>query len=163
MARDDVVIDAATLHAAIDAATIRAERPVLLDVRWELGDPHGQRHFEDGHIPGAIFVDLEADLSAPPTATGGRHPLPDVADLQESARRWGLWAGRLVVAYDNSGGRAAARAWWLLRWAGVDPVRLLDGGLGAWTAAGYPLETGDSRPTKPVTSRAPSAPRRPTR
>jgi len=120
--------------------------PALLDVRWALGDPHGREHYLAGHLPGAVFVDLDAELAAPPSAAAGRHPLPDVADLQAAARRWGVGAGSVVVAYDDSGALAAARAWWLLRWAGLPDVRLLDGGLGAWREAGLPLEPGDVRP-----------------
>ena len=99
-----------------------------------------------GHIPGAVFVDLDRELSAPPSAAGGRHPLPALGDLQAAARRWGLREGGGVVLYDDSGGISAARGWWLLRWAGVRDVALLDGGLGAWTAAGLELERGEVVP-----------------
>ncbi|WP_239118249.1 sulfurtransferase [Paractinoplanes ferrugineus] len=121
-----------------------ADPPVLLDVRWALGDPHGEQHYRDGHLPGAVFVDLETELAAPGSPEGGRHPLPSVELLQAAARRWGI-TGRVVV-YDNTGGLAAARAWWLLRWAGVREVLLLDGGLAAWQAAGYAVVTGVARP-----------------
>ena len=116
--------------------------PVLLDVRWALGDPHGRDHYTEGHIPGAVYVDLDTELAAPATPEGGRHPLPDFAELQESARRWGIGTGRSVVVYDDLGNTAAARAWWLLRYAGVTEVTLLDGALGAWRTAGLPLESG---------------------
>lgn len=119
---------------------------VLLDVRWALGDPHGRSHFEAGHLPGAVFVDLDAELAAPPSAAAGRHPLPDLADLQAAARRWGVRPSSTVVAYDDAGGLAAARAWWLLRWGGHARVHLLDGGLAAWRAAGLPLEAGPVTP-----------------
>jgi thiosulfate/3-mercaptopyruvate sulfurtransferase len=115
---------------------------VLLDVRWALGDPHGREHHRAGHLPGAVFVDLDAELAGPPSPTHGRHPLPSVAALQAAARRWGVRSGSTVVCYDDAGGLAAARAWWLLRWAGRPRVFLLDGGLGAWRAAGLPVETG---------------------
>jgi thiosulfate/3-mercaptopyruvate sulfurtransferase len=136
------------LAVLVDAEALAAELageqpPVLLDVRWALGDPHGREHHREGHIPGAVYVDLDTELAAHSTdATQGRHPLPDVAELQAAARRWGIRAGRPVVVHDATGGLAAARAWWLLRWAGLTDVRLLDGGLAAWTAAGRPLETG---------------------
>ena len=120
--------------------------PVLLDVRWALGDPHGRDHYEAGHLPGAVYVDLDRELADPPSAEGGRHPLPELADLQAAARSWGLKEGRPVVVYDDLGNTAAARAWWLLRWAGVPEVTLLDGALGAWRAAGLPLESGPSAP-----------------
>jgi len=118
------------------------KRVRLLDVRWALGDPDGPQHYLDGHIPGAVFVDLETELAAPPSPAAGRHPLPKVAVLQRCARSWGLCEGDPVVVYDAAGGTAAARAWWLLRWAGIADVRLLDGGLPAWTAAGRELSTG---------------------
>jgi thiosulfate/3-mercaptopyruvate sulfurtransferase len=125
------------------ARALEHDAPALIDVRWALGDPHGREHYLAGHIPSAVFADLERELSAPATAAGGRHPLPDLASLEAAARRWGVRARGAVVVYDDSGGQAAARAWWLLGWAGVEGVRILDGGLGAWTRAGHPLETGD--------------------
>jgi thiosulfate/3-mercaptopyruvate sulfurtransferase len=143
------------LAVLVDADALAAELagpnpPVLLDVRWALGDPHGREHHREGHVPGAVYVDLDTELAEHSAdATQGRHPLPDVAGLQASARRWGISAGRPVVAYDATGGLAAARAWWLLRWAGLTDVRLLDGGLAAWTAAGRPIETGPGSDPEP--------------
>jgi thiosulfate/3-mercaptopyruvate sulfurtransferase len=119
---------------------------VLLDVRWALGDPHGHEHYRAGHLPGAVFVDLDTELAAPASAAEGRHPLPSVQALQSAARRWGLSTGSRVVVYDATGGLAAARAWWLLRWGGVVDVSILDGGLGAWTAAGGQLDTDEVVP-----------------
>ncbi|MFI6405645.1 sulfurtransferase [Streptomyces sp. NPDC050548] len=125
------------------AELLRSEQPpVLLDVRWALGDRYGRDHYADGHIPGAVYIDLDTELAAPASPEGGRHPLPDLAELQESARRWGIDSGRPVVVYDDLGNTAAARAWWLLRYAGVDEVTLLDGALGAWRTAELPLESG---------------------
>ena len=126
--RQDVLVTAAELHELIEAGAA----PTLLDVRWALGDPDGHQHYLDGHLPGAVYVDLDTELAGHGAPTDGRHPLPDIAALQAAARRWGVTAGKPVVAYDNSGGTAAARAWWLLKWAGVADVRLLDGGLNAW-------------------------------
>lgn len=137
-----VLVDAKNLHDELRAA----RPPVLLDVRWALGDPEGHAHYLAGHLPGAVFVDLETELAAPASATEGRHPLPAVETLQAAARRWGVANGSPVVVYDATGGLAAARAWWLLRWAGVPDVRILDGSLAAWTAAGYDLQTGERRP-----------------
>lgn len=119
-----------------------ASRTHLLDVRWALGDPDGPQHYLDGHIPGAVFVDLETELAAPPSPARGRHPLPEVAHLQKCARSWGLRTDEQVVVYDATGGMAAARAWWLLRWAGMDDVRILDGGLPAWERSGGELAVG---------------------
>ena len=120
--------------------------PVVLDVRWALGGPPGHGEYLKGHVPGAVYVDLDSELASHGEHTDGRHPLPDVADLQASARRWGIGPGDTVVAYDGAGNLAAARAWWLLRWAGLPDVRLLDGALPAWIAAGGALATDDVRP-----------------
>ncbi len=121
----------------------------LLDVRWALGDPDGPQHYLDGHIPGAVFVDLETELADPPSPARGRHPLPDLAHLQKCARSWGLRTGDTVVAYDATGGMAAARAWWLLRWAGLAQVRILDGGLPAWDRAGGKVIAGEEPDPEP--------------
>ena len=136
--RSDVLIDAITLRKLLDAP----DPPLVLDVRWALGDSRGREHYRDGHIPSAVYADLDTQLAAPPTREGGRHPLPAVADLQQAARSWGLRAGQPVVVYDDNGGLAAARAWWLLRWAGLTEVRILDGALGAWRSAGFELQAG---------------------
>lgn len=106
--------------------------PVLLDVRWQLGGPPGRPDYEAGHIPGAVFVDLEGELAAPP-GSGGRHPLPDPAEFGAAMRRAGVRRDSSVIVYDGGQGWAAARAWWLLRWTGHRDVRVLDGGLAAWT------------------------------
>lgn len=138
----DVIVSAPAL-----AAELLGDRPPrLLDVRWSLGGPPGIGAYRAGHLPGAVFVDLDADLAAPPSPQAGRHPLPDVADLQAAARRWGLRQDEPVVVYDDSGAMSASRAWWLLRWAGVADVRILDGGLPAWAAAGGSVETGQMQP-----------------
>ncbi|MBO0805667.1 MAG: sulfurtransferase [Nocardiopsaceae bacterium] len=117
--------------------------PVVLDVRWRLGGPPGVEDYRAGHIPGAVFVDLDRDLAAPP-GRGGRHPLPSPADFQAAMRRLGVSDGRPVVAYDAADSTAAARAWWLLRYFGHRDVRVLDGGYRAWTEAGLPSEAGPS-------------------
>ncbi|MPY64177.1 sulfurtransferase [Streptomyces spongiae] len=135
-----VLVTAAELHSL---PATGGPAPVLLDVRWEEGDPHGRERYLKEHIPGAVYVDLDTELAAPPAPDAGRHPLPDPAALQDAARRWGVTVGRTVVVYDDRGNTAAARAWWLLRWAGVEHVVLLDGALDAWRAAGLPTETGE--------------------
>ncbi|UKJ64043.1 sulfurtransferase [Cellulosimicrobium cellulans] len=136
------------LVAAPDLAEALAgdRPPVVLDVRWALGITDGREQHRAGHVPGAVYVDLETELAAPPSPAAGRHPLPDPADLQAAARRWGVRGDRPVVVYDAVGGTSAARAWWLLRWAGHHDVRILDGGLAAWQAAGHALDEGDVRP-----------------
>jgi thiosulfate/3-mercaptopyruvate sulfurtransferase len=131
----------------ISAAELSAPGPmVLLDVRWALGDDRGRERYLTGHLPGAVFVDLETELADPASVQAGRHPLPSIQRLQAAARRWGIRQDDRVVAYDATGGLAAARAWWLLRWGGLADVRLLDGGLEAWTRQGEPLDTGDVVP-----------------
>jgi thiosulfate/3-mercaptopyruvate sulfurtransferase len=139
MDHDAVTIDADDLATRLASD----DPPVVLDVRWRLGDDRGHDHFRDGHIPGAVFVDLDTELAGPADPARGRHPLPDIGDLQEAARRWGTRPDSTVVAYDDIGNQSAARAWWLLRWAGVRDVRLLDGGLRAWLESGRDLRTGD--------------------
>lgn len=119
--------------------------PVLLDVRWRLGGPPGRQDYAEGHLPGAVYLDLDADLAAAPGA-GGRHPLPAAEDLQRVLREAGVRAGRPVVAYDSDNGSIAARVWWLLRWAGHDDVAVLDGGYAAWVAAGHPVTTDEVTP-----------------
>ncbi len=128
--------------AGLQARLADNRRTVLLDVRWALGDPHGYRHYLQEHLPGAVFVDLGTELAAPASPGRGRHPLPPEGEFQESARRWGINDGDVVVAYDDSGSMAAARVWWMLRHAGLAEVYLLDGGLTAWRAAGLPVEAG---------------------
>jgi thiosulfate/3-mercaptopyruvate sulfurtransferase len=142
----EVLISADELHTQLAGE----RRPVVLDVRWVLGDPHGYEHFLVRRVPGSVYVSLNDDLAAPATPADGRHPLPDPADFQAAARRWGLRDGDGVVVLDDNGGLAAARAWWLLRWAGLTDVRLLDGGLRAWSEAGYPVEGSETEPARPA-------------
>ncbi|MBN9605038.1 MAG: sulfurtransferase [Actinomycetales bacterium] len=135
--------------AAELAALLGSAAPVhVLDVRWSLDRPGlGPADFAAAHVPGAVFVDLATELAEPGRpAHEGRHPLPSAERLQRATARWGLRAGDPIVVMDDSGGLAAARAWWLLRHAGVGAVRLLDGGLAAWRAAGGALETGPGGP-----------------
>jgi thiosulfate/3-mercaptopyruvate sulfurtransferase len=118
---------------------------VLLDVRWRLGadDPRGE--YDASHIPGAIYVDLEGELSGPANERAGRHPLPSPEAVEKAAARWGVRPDSLVVVYDDNGGMSAARAWWLLRWIGHERVHVLDGGLGAWRAADGPLTAAETQ------------------
>ncbi|MEU6862827.1 sulfurtransferase [Streptomyces sp. NPDC046876] len=128
--------NSAIVSTAELAAELAGPRPpVLLDVRWQLGGPDLRSAYEAGHLPGAVYVDLDRELAGPPGA-GGRHPLPDAEEFGAVMRRAGVSADVPVVVYDGGLGWAAARAWWLLRWTGHAQVRVLDGGLAAWTAAG---------------------------
>ncbi|GGV07543.1 sulfurtransferase [Streptomyces spectabilis] len=135
------------MNAIISASELASDLeggnpPVVLDVRWQLGGPHQRPAYEEAHIPSAVFVDLDAELAGPAGAAG-RHPLPDPERFGAAMRAAGVSGDRGVVVYDGGQGWAAARAWWLLRWAGHPSVRVLDGGLAAWGGA---LESGDVRP-----------------
>ncbi|MCF6522781.1 sulfurtransferase [Streptomyces sp. JJ36] len=136
-----VLITAPELAAALTGP----RPPVLLDVRWQLGGPPGRPEYLAGHLPGAVYVDLETELAGPAGPGAGRHPLPAAAEFGAVMRRAGVRADRPVVVHDGGQGWAAARAWWLLRWAGHPDVRVLDGGLAVWDG---PLETGDPEPTE---------------
>jgi thiosulfate/3-mercaptopyruvate sulfurtransferase len=113
----------------------------VADVRWYLGGKRGADEYARGHIPGAVFVDLDRDLAAPPGAGPGRHPLPAAEDFARFLARIGVEAHTTVVAYDDAGGAIAARLWWLLRHFGHGGGRVLDGGLAAFVALGLPLST----------------------
>lgn len=124
----------------------RGEPVRVIDVRWRLDRPEaGHGDYLTGHIPGAVFVGLDTELATHGEPSEGRHPLPSTAALQEAARRWGVRAGDTVVAYDDFKSISAARAWWLLRQGGVN-VRVLDGGIQGWKAAGFDVATDDVRP-----------------
>lgn len=133
--RQKVLITAEELAARIDGA----ERQIILDIRFNLKTPDGRPHYREGHIPGAVYADLPTELAGVQKGFSGRRPLPEIADLQRDARRWGINEGDTVIVYDDNFGQQAARAWWVLRWAGIADVRLLDGGLAAWKALGRSL------------------------
>ena len=121
---------------------------VIIDCHFELDDPDaGIRAYQQKHIPGAIYAHLDDDLSGSvvPGKTG-RHPLPEVDTLTERFSTWGIDEETQVVVYDNRGGAIAARLWWMLRWLGHDSVALLNGGLSAWTEAGYRVESSITKP-----------------
>ena len=131
-----------------DALAARLDDPRLrlLDVRWWLTDlPRGRRDYLAGHLPGAVWVDLDTDLAA---RTGpGRHPLPDPADFAARMAELGVADNMDVVVYDDASGMIAARVWWMLEDLGHRSVRVLDGGFVAWTAAGLPVTTEIPTPT----------------
>ncbi len=140
----------AELAAALEAGRYPDGGPVrVLDVRWRLDRPDGRPDFLAGHVPGARYVDLETELAAHGAPTDGRHPLPTLEALQASVRAWGVDDGDTVVVHDDLQNLSSARAWWLLRAAGIADVRLLDGALRAWTDAGHPLEQGEPAPVAP--------------
>jgi len=120
--------------------------PVVADVRWILGGPPGLSQFEAGHLPEAQWVSLETELSAPP-GPGGRHPLPAPEVFQAAMRRIGVGVDTAVVVCDGANALAAARLWWMLTDASDLPVRVLNGGVAAWDAAGLPIERGPAKST----------------
>ncbi|HEY3407957.1 MAG TPA: sulfurtransferase [Propionicimonas sp.] len=135
--RADVLIAVDELPAALAAGA------QLLDVRWRLGEKPGSGFdtYLQGHLPDARFLDLEAVLTGATTdPTLGRHPLPDIDQLGAGLGALGIDPALPIIVYDEPGSFAAGRAWWVLRWAGLD-VRVLDGGIRAWVAAGNLLET----------------------
>jgi thiosulfate/3-mercaptopyruvate sulfurtransferase len=138
---DAVLISAAELAELLDSD----RPPVVADVRWTVGGPPGKPEFEASHTPGAVWVDLETQLAGPPGA-GGRHPLPTVGLFEQAMREIGVRPDSLVVAYDAATSQAASRLWWLLTDAGHRAVRVLDGGLAAWKAAGLPTVSGPGKP-----------------
>ena len=139
------LIDASGLADRLSDPDLR-----IFDCRFALDDPsYGKRNFEQSHIPGAVYLDLEQDLSGPVTAgQTGRHPLPQPDRLIDRLREAGLDNDSDVVLYDDGPGAFAARAWWLLTWLGKrQGVWLLDGGYKAWREAGGPV-TAESQPAQ---------------
>lgn len=140
MKRSDILISAAELGER-DVL----DRHTIIDCRFELMAPEaGRAGYLEGHIPGAAYAHLDDDLAAGVREKTGRHPLPSPEVFASTLGRLGVSSGRPVVVYDDAGGAVAARAWWLLRWAGHDAVRVLDGGLAAWRARELPLESGET-------------------
>src|ERR1700748_2556741 len=140
--RDQVLITVTELAAAIDAG----DRLSILDVRWRVDQPDGRPAYLAGHLPGAVYVSLDDDLSDHTVEGRGRHPLPSGRRLEAAARRWGIAADSLVVVYDDWNRAGSSRAWWVLTAAGLPNVRILDGGLAAWQSAGHDVETGPVEP-----------------
>lgn len=140
------LISAEALKAALG-------RVRVFDVRFDLARPDaGEAAWREGHLPGAHYLHLDRDLSAKdgvPALCGGRHPLPTREVFAATAARLGLTPDTPVVLVDAQGGMFAARAWWMLRWIGARDVRVLDGGLAAWRAAGGALEPGEVAPATP--------------
>lgn len=138
------LISADALHARLDDPTLR-----IVDLRWYLGRPgDGRRAYEDRHLPGAIHLDLDTDLSGTADDGPGRHPLPSPAEFARRVAAVGIGDDSFVVGYDDAGGWVAARLWWMLEHAGHPNAAVLDGGIGAWTAAGLPISS--AAPTAPA-------------
>jgi thiosulfate/3-mercaptopyruvate sulfurtransferase len=143
--RDGLLISAPALAAELAGSPA----PVVLDARWRLAGPPGIDSYRQGHLPGAVFADLDRDLAGPP-GSGGRHPLPDPAAFQAAMRAAGVSRDRPVVLYDDGDAMAAARGWWMLCYFGHPDVRVLDGGYRAWTAAGLPVTADEPVPEPPA-------------
>lgn len=141
---------------SVDELTAGIDGQVLLDVRWQVAGPSQYPLYLTGHLPGAHWCDLDADLADPPGA-GGRHPLPDPRRLEARLRVWGVEPQSQVVVYDQGNSVAAARAWWVLRWAGLEQVRVLDGGFDAWLSGGHPVEAGPMPPAAGTVSLRPGS------
>ncbi len=141
-AHTQVLITAAELADLIDAG----DPVTILDVRWRLDEPDGHPAYLQGHVPGAVYVSLENELSDHTITGRGRHPLPSGRSVEASARRWGVRQGVPTVVYDDWNRAGSARAWWVLTAAGLADVRILDGGLSAWRSAGDSLATGSVTP-----------------
>jgi thiosulfate/3-mercaptopyruvate sulfurtransferase len=131
------LIDVAQLKEIAAAADCRT-----IDCRFDLLNPHkGHAEYLAGHIPGAVFADLDQDLAGPVSDTSGRHPLPDAEAFKATLERFGIGPDTQVVVYDYASGALASRLWWMLRWFGHARVAVLNGGLKAWLASNGPLET----------------------
>jgi thiosulfate/3-mercaptopyruvate sulfurtransferase len=139
VSRDEVLITATELAQRLDAD----EPLTILDVRWQLTEPDGRASYGQGHLPGAVYVSLEDELSDHSVAGRGRHPLPSGRSVEAAGRRWGVRNGVPVIVYDDWNRAGSARAWWVLTAAGLPDVRILDGGLSAWIG---PLQTGTVAP-----------------
>jgi thiosulfate/3-mercaptopyruvate sulfurtransferase len=138
------LISAESLNALIGDA-----RLCLFDCRFDLARPDdGRARYEDGHLPGAIYADLNRDLSRAPTPGSGRHPLPTPEAFEARLCSWGVNRDSQIVAYDDTNGMYAARLWWMMRWLGHAAVAVLDGGLRRWAQIGLPVTDQVPRPRR---------------
>jgi len=140
------LVETSALAAHLDDPSL-----AIVDCRFDLKDTSaGERAYETAHIPGAVYADVDRDLSAPKTGTNGRHPLPEVDIFVATLGRLGIDAGTQVVVYDQDSGGFASRLWWMLRWLGHDDVALLNGGFAKWSAEGRPTKSGVETPPRRV-------------
>lgn len=146
--RDHLLVTAAGLTAELASD----QPPFVLDVRWSLGETAdaGRQRFRTGHVPHAVHADIGTVFTGH-TGKGpdGRHPLPEPAALARDLAALGVAPTRRVVLVDEPGSFAAERAWWVLRWVGID-ARILDGGIQSWVSGGLPVQTGDAVRVVPV-------------
>ncbi|WP_025273982.1 sulfurtransferase [Haloglycomyces albus] len=127
----------------------RLREPIVIDVRWTLGGASRHPDYLSAHIPNAYFLELDTDITGEPGSVGGRHPLPDVNQLQTTLRDVGVNNDSTIVIYDDGAPLAAARTWWTLRWAGLTEVTVLEGGFAAWCEAGRGVESGSTALPEP--------------
>jgi thiosulfate/3-mercaptopyruvate sulfurtransferase len=147
----ETTIDVAALKALIGRPAV-----AVLDCRFDLAAPEaGRQGYLRQHIPTARYADLNRDLSGPPSASSGRHPLPQPERIGARLAELGVGDASQVIAYDDANGSIAARAWWLLRWLGHERVAVLDGGFKAWVAAGGALESGEPAGPSPASTFTP--------
>jgi len=152
------VADLQDLIAAADCPKVdsRVVDCRIIDCRFDLLKPEkGRAEYLAGHIPGAVFADLDRDLAGPVTVSSGRHPLPDPGVFKATLEGFGIGENTQVVVYDYASGALAARLWWMLRWFGHSPVAVLNGGLKAWLGGNGPLQT--EVPDYPATELSASA------
>src|SRR5664279_531432 len=148
---DAVAVHTAALIQVDELARLlvgpEADRPLVLDVRYRMGTSAGQREFEESHLPGASYVAMDTQLATiRADGVGGRHPMPTAETFTSAMRSAGVTMSRPVVAYDDWASLPASRVWWMLRHLGFLDVRVLDGGIAAWIAAGHPTESGPATP-----------------
>lgn len=142
MAKRTILMHAETLLENLSEPDWR-----VIDCRFDLADPGaGRTAYERGHIPGAVYLDLDRDLAGPVEASTGRHPLPDVSHFEAALGAAGIGNHHNVVVYDDASGSIAARAWWLMHWLGHDRLWLLDGGFRRWQSKGLPEVKGQHKP-----------------
>jgi thiosulfate/3-mercaptopyruvate sulfurtransferase len=137
------LIQAEDLAERLEDAALR-----IFDCRFDLARPDaGRAHYGDEHIPGAVYADLNRDLSVPQTPGAGRHPLPAPSEFEARLREWGVSGDSVIVAYDDGNSMYAARLWWMLRWLGHERALVLDGGMRRWMQLGLPLD--EAIPSRP--------------
>ena len=142
--RNAVLIEARDLTSLLQSKS----HVVLIDTRFDEERKHVRPATWTSHIPGAVYVDVSHQLAGKPTTRSGRRPLPDIAALQRDAREWGIRQNSTVIVYDEVTNSSATRAWWILRWAGIEDVRILNGGIAAWTAAGFAVTPALALPSR---------------
>jgi len=145
--------DAPLISTAQLAARIDDRDCLVVDCRFELSDPRlGARQFAEGHLPHAVYADLDTDLSDHAREGRGRHPLPGDAAFSALLSRWGVQPDTFIVCYDAGNGSMAARLWWMLLACGHRRAAVLDGGLAAWLGEGRPVQTHDESRTATMVS-----------